>query len=462
MSTQKLPYDPKDKQSIIEYAQILVNSTLRNHISVETIQDIHKHKGSFGNVVEEYYFMYKPNSKSGPDFEKVGMELKTTPLKKDKKGNYSSKERLVITMINYMHIVSETFETSTFLYKASDILLISYLYDKDKNPLDYIIEVVAEWGLPKKDLPIFKQDWEIIVNKIRSGKAHEISSSDTMYLEACTKAANSSKRQKQPYSSNLAKPRAWALKSSYMTTVQNKLLGEMQSVKRNAGEENLPLIKLVQKRFEPYFGVTKEELAQQFNLVKDNTHTPKSQTALITHHILGVDENSKIEEFEKAGIEPKSIRIMKNGKPKEAMSFPKFDYYNLVNTEFEDSDFYGYLQKKYLFVIFREDEDGSYRLTDIAFWQMRDKDLEEARKCYEEMRHRTKEGKAEDSVKTFENRCCHVRPHARNAHDMLPAPPDGHLVVKKSFWLNRDYLQKEIESALQESKNRNKYKPSTS
>ena len=40
---------------------------------------------------------------------------------------------------------------------------------------------------------------------------------------------------------------------------------------------------------------------------------------------------------------------------KEAMSFPSFDYFKLLERDFWRSDFYGYMQQKYLFVVFRED-----------------------------------------------------------------------------------------------------------
>ena len=450
-NTEQLPYDPTDKESIIVYAQELVGSTLREHIDVDEIPDIRRRKGSFGNAVECYFFKYDINSDSAPDFSEVGMELKTTPLKKVAGNQYKSKERLVITMINYMDIVNETFETSSFMHKADDILLISYLYEKDKDPLDYIVEIVAEWGIPAEDLPQIKRDWELVVNKIRAGKAEEISGSDTLYLEACTKAQTSKDRRKQPFSSVLAKPRAWALKASYMTAVSNKLLQKMEPIKRGRGEEKLDLIALVKKRFAPYFGKTEDELGCGLGLFKkDGTkRKPKQLTALITKRLLGVDEDSKIAEFEKAGIKTKTLRLKRNGVPKEAVSFPYFDYFELAETDFEDSGFYDYLQQKYLFVIYREDEGerGVYRLADVMFWQMPDDDLDEAKRCYDEMRKRVIEGRADESVKSSENRCCHVRPHARNAEDTLPVP-NGKPEVKKCFWLNQAYLKEEIQKRL--------------
>lgn len=450
-----LPYDPTDADSIVEYATILVGSTLREHIDVDVIDNPAKRKGSFGNAIEQYYFKYDLNSDSNPDFSEVGMELKTTPVKKNKNGAFSAKERLVLTMINYMNIVDETWETSSLLKKSSDILLISYLYEKDKDPLDYSIVVVARWGLPKEDYPVFKEDWETVVNKIRAGKAHEISGSDTLYLEACTKAANSSVRRVQPFSSIEAKPRAWALKSSYMTAVQNSMIENMQSIERAQDEEDMSLLSLIRKKFEPYVGFTEDELGKRFGFLREGKRKPKNLCALIAKRILGVDDNRPVAEFEKANIKPKTIRMKRNGRPKEAVSFPAFDYVKLANTDFEESKLKSYLDIRYLFVLYAEDEHerNVYRLTDTVLWKMSDNDLDEAKACYNEMKRRVQTGRADESVKSSENRCCHVRPHGRNAQDTLMTPY-GVPVVKKCFWLNTAYLAGEIEKARRQDESR--------
>ena len=448
MSKNKLPYDKTDRTSIFNYAIELRGSTLREKTDAEEISDIRKNKGSFGSAVETYYFMLDANSESEADFKEAGLELKTTPLKQNKDGHLAAKERLVIGMIDYMQVVNETFETSHLMEKAEDILLISYLWKPDMDPLDYrveIVDIVSFPDLPEGDLTQIKADWETVVNKVRDGRAHEISGSDTLYLEACTKAANSKARRKQPYSTIEAKPRAWALKSSFMTAMSNRIIENMQSIERSLSEQGMTLLQLVRSRFEPYFGLTEEELGKRFGYIKPKKRKPKNLCALITQSILGVSNDAKIEEFEKAGIKPKTMRIKRNGTPKESVSFPRFDYFELVETPFEDSDFAEYLDQKYLFVIYREDEQERdlYRLADVAFWQMPDDDLEEAERCYEEMRSRVANGRAQDSVKSSENRCCHVRPHGRDNTDTLPTP-QGDMVVKKCFWLNAQYLKREI------------------
>jgi len=450
MTDTELPYNIHDANSVVEYAFELIGKTLREAANVDEIADPKRRKGSLGNAIEYYYFHMDPNSRSAPDFEEVGIELKVTPRKLTKKGERVAKERLVISMINYMDVVNEEFETSSLMHKADDMLLIFYLYDKDKDPLDYDIEIVARWGIPDEDLPIIKKDWETVVNKVRAGLAHELSGSDTLYLEACTKSSNSSVRREQPFSDIPAKPRAWAFKASYMTNVAAGLDEGMQSIERKQGEEEASLFDLVRERFAPYFGQTEQELAETFGYAREGKRPPKNLCALITKKILGVTEDAKIAEFEKAGIQTKTLRLQKNGRPKEAVSFPYFDYCELVETPFEESDLHEQLSTRFMFVLFRESEEepGVYRLADIAFWQMPDADLEEAQACYEEMQRRVRDGHAEDSVKSSENRCCHVRPHGRNAQD-TNMTPYGVPVIKKCFWLNQAYLKDEIEKITQ-------------
>lgn len=437
-----LGYDPCSQESIIEYAGQLAGKTLREATGISQIDDPHRRRGAFGNALEEFYFKIPPNSSPKADFDGAGLELKSTPLKRNKNGELAAKERLVISQINFMNVVDEDFEHSHLMDKAENILLVSYLYEQDKDPLDYVIQSAVRWSFPEDDLPQIKKDWEAVVGKVRSGHAEDISGSDTLYLEACTKAKDSTVRTRQPYSDALAKPRAWALKASYMTAVQRKIIDELQSIPRAAGEKNLGLLELLRSRFAPYLGMSEAQLAEKFHVSGS-----KDRCARITKKILGVNESSEIEEFAKAGIVPKTIRVRTSGRPKEALSFPTFDYYELLERDFEDSDFYGYLMQKYLFVLYREDAEGVYRLRDICFWQMSEDDLFDARLCYDQMRENVRKGRADISVKSSENRCCHVRPHGRDGKDTRPQPY-GPPVVKKSFWLNQGYLQEELARAL--------------
>jgi DNA mismatch repair endonuclease MutH len=442
--TNKLPYDSSTPESIVYYSLNLEGKTLREACGVQSVSEHASNKGALGSAVEQYFFKYSPNSNPGPDFAQAGIEVKTTPLKLNKKGQKVAKERLVLSMINYMEVVNETWETSAVLRKSKHILLLFYMYEPGVNPVDYRFELAKLWEIPPEDLPTIKQDWQCVVDKVRAGRAHEISGADTLYLEACTKAANSAVRRPQPFSAEPAKPRAWALKQSYMTAIAQKLL-DAQAISRSEAQVTLSLKELVRARFSAYFGKTEEELAQLFGLAGTGARKPKNLCALITKRILGVDPDQKILEFEKAGVKTKTIRVKTNGVPKESISFPAFDYFDLAKTPFEQSAFLEQLEQKYLFVIYAESAacPGKFCLQDVLFWQMPEADLPEARACYEEMQLRVRAGRANESVRASENRCCHVRPHGRNAQDTLPTPA-GPPEVKKCFWLNAQYIATEL------------------
>lgn len=79
-----LPYNEKDISSIFDYSKRLVNKCLRDF--APNAED-HKGKGGLGQLVEELFFQYAPNSRQGADFAFVNAELKCTPLKESlKKG----------------------------------------------------------------------------------------------------------------------------------------------------------------------------------------------------------------------------------------------------------------------------------------------------------------------------------------------------------------------------------------
>ena len=77
----KLPYNPNDKKSVIDYAKLLKNNTLRNLCNPVILEHNYTGKGNFGLILEKFYFGYDPNSKSAADFFEIGMELKSSPLK---------------------------------------------------------------------------------------------------------------------------------------------------------------------------------------------------------------------------------------------------------------------------------------------------------------------------------------------------------------------------------------------
>lgn len=456
--------DITSADSIIEFAKKLKNQTLREACSVEIEKHGYKGKGNFGQILEKFYFGYEPNSDAEPDFKEAGIELKSSPLKTLKNGDFRSKERLVLNIINYLEVHEENFETSSFWKKNAHLLLVFYLHDKDLDILDYLIKLVDSWKYPPEDLKIIRHDWETINKKIKDGKAHELSEGDTFYLGACTKGTTALKSyREQPFSKEKAKQRAYSLKQGYVNHIIANIAQEETAVYGKIIEQSeiLDAVQFIEEivvsKFQPFYGKSAEEIEQSFELKLNRK--AKSYFANLTNAILGIELGQKIEEFEKADIQVKTIRLKENNLPKEDVSFPTFEYRELIETEWEDSDFKTILESKF-FLVFYQFENDKLILRKVQFWNMPYSDIQEAKTVWDKMVDTVLKGEIVKEVtdkgvrkthfpKKTENRISHVRPHAQNTADTYELPVSDKLTglsefTKHCFWLNASYVKDEI------------------
>lgn len=462
----KLPYNPSDKNSVLEFAKKLKEKTLRQVCQTSILDHTYSGKGNFGQVLEKYYFGYNPNSNAEADFAKIGMELKSSPLKQLKNKEYRSKERLVLNIINYFNVVNQDFENSDFIKKNASILLIFYLHQAGYDILDLIIKLVDEWNFPSTDLEVIKKDWETIRKKIEEGKAHELSEGDTFYLGACTKGANALSVRKQPFSEIPAKQRAFSFKQGYVNHIIASIAGESKEVYGKlissvAVAKKQTIEEIVISKFKPYYGKTEEEIVQKLGL--ELNRKAKSFYASLTKAILGISLDKEIEEFEKAEIIVKTVRLKENNLPKEDISFPTFKFEELVNEDWENSDFKDILEHKFLFVFFQFEQEKLV-LRKAKFWNMPYLDLLEVEKVWLKTQHIVAKGEIVRGLKTDKNgkisrltnfpnkefsQVSHVRPHAKDAYDTYQLPKKDKLTkqseyTKHCFWLNNSYVKNEI------------------
>jgi DNA mismatch repair protein MutH len=439
-----LPYDDLDPLSIEAWGKRLVGRTLREMLPHADQVGVVRGKGSFGEILERYYFGINPGNRPTPDFEEAGVELKSTPVKLNPRGKLVPKERLVLGLINYMDIVDQSWETSSFRHKNANLLIVFYRWVDGLSDLDYPIELVRLWSFPESDLEIIRDDWESVVDKVRDGRAHRLSEGDTEYLAATVKGQKATDRRIQPYSDEPAKPRAFSLKASYMSTVWDE--SQLRAAEAVASVADLragrTLEQIVNEHFRPYIGMTASSIAKRLDSQIDVT--AKNYFAVLTKRMLGISEERAIAEFEKGGITVRTIRLLPNGRPKEDISFPAFDYLDLVTQDWEDSDFREQLTTRFFFVIYQLDSAGQPVLLTTRFWTMPEDDVDTyGRDCFDETIIRIEAGRANELPHKSENPACHVRPHGRNSRDLLPTP-DGGQAVRKSFWLNGQYVRDQL------------------
>lgn len=429
------PYDPKDKESILKHAKKLKGQTLNDFLIVGEINE--NNKGGFGQILEQGYFHLDNNNKPVPDFKEVGMELKSTPMRKLKNGSHSPKERLALCIINYEDIVNQTFEES-FMAKNKNLLIVFYLYEKEKRPLEYRILDTTEWIFPENDLEIIRRDWKDIRDMVNQGLAHEISGGMTFYLEAMPKGAGHGKDMRiQPFSDIPAMQRAFGLKGKYVKQIFNSLKDFEPVVKDSSELKYRHIEEIVAEKFAPYIGLSIEEILDMTGIVFEEG---KGRYASLVRAMLGVKKRN-IEEFEKAGIIMKTLRLEHNGKLKESISFPYIRFDEIVDEEWEESVAYDIMASRFLFVVFQKSQDGKTSLfRGIKFWSMTNDDLEMVHLVWQNTVDKIKAGDYDNFIPISGCKISHVRPHGRDSKD-LAMGPDGKKYKKQCFWLNARYVR---------------------
>ena len=432
-------YDESSVESIVTYAKLLVGKSLAEASSVNRARLKAKGKGGLGVLVEWAFFDLKVGNKPEPDFEKAELELKTTGLIR-RNGHLQAKERLKLTSIDYFELADEDWLKSRVVRKCGRMLLLTYLYEVNVELCDlrfHDLQLLINLLDPiSVDTAQFQRDYERIQQVIREGKAHELSSGDTLYLEAITSGAGKGKGlKKQPYSSQLAKPRALAIKSSYLTAL---LQGAKNNTLLLSSEATLETE--TSRAFRPFLGLSLEEIAKRTGLFG----SPQSNKGYHRSLAISILANggSSVPELQKADIELKTIRAKASGNLREAMSFPGFKYLDLVEESWDDSDFCQRIERKFLFVVFQAEPDGTEVLRKVGYWNMPFIDREVAREVWEETQRRVIAG-SYVFPKSSESTVAHVRPKARNAQD-LQITPQGTFEKKYAFWLNRGYLEQVV------------------
>lgn len=454
----RLLYDKSDAASIFEYSKRLLNNTLRDFIT-EDYEPL-KGKGGLGQMVENIFFLLKTNNNPEADFSAAGMELKCTPLKLGKNDEYLIKERLVCNMINYGEVVNEPFDKSHFFLKCQLMLLLFYLYKKDCNNLDLKFIFSVLWKLPEKDLLIIRHDYEVIIDKIKRGEAHLLSEGDTMYLGACRKGQKGDSLMQQPYSPIGAPRRAFSLKMAYMRTILKYMLDSGQNAVANfkLSEQQLVSTRSLQKssfediilkRFAKYSGKSFGNIANKVGV--DLSNNPKNKFALVASAVAAAGKCgnvNKTEEFLKAGLTMKTIRVQANGTIKESMSFENIDYLEVSECEnWYESRLYEIFSSRFLFVVFRERHKGEadYLLDDVFFWTMPQEDLSSAEDYWLHIKNNVHANHISEEYwwKAGDRKKFHVRPKAQKAKD-LAATPNGGMAKKFCYWFNNSYVKEII------------------
>lgn len=478
-SYSEASFDSGSPLSIYDYSRFLIGHSLRSLLGDIAVEHKRKGKGGLGQMVEELFFRYEVNSSRKADFGEAGVELKCTPLLRNKAdGSFRIKERLVCTMIDYFELVDTRFEDSHLLAKCRLMLLLFYLHVSGVPIYDYEFLYRVLWQIPEKDLLLIKRDYDTIADKVRRGEAHLLSEGDTMYLGAARKGQKGDGPQSQPFSTIKANKRAFSLKPAYMRYILRHVVESGKDSFTNyvsAGKPEYELVgaeelkrssfeEIIIKRFSGFYGLNYLEICANLGITP---YQSKSKYADVAGLIASNSKSKRIadsEEFVKSGIMMKTVRLSANGMPEESMSFKNIDYQEVFdNDDWFESEAYEIFTNRFLFVVFKPEPgetitvhnnktdldvtEQSYILDKVFFWTMPPEDLANARLYWENIRENVVDNKIQLSEfwKIADNRDFHVRPKASVKVQLTPNPQGG-MAEKFCYWFNAAYVKRIIDS----------------
>ncbi|MFA5421317.1 MAG: Sau3AI family type II restriction endonuclease [Bacilli bacterium] len=447
------------EKEILETAKQLVNKTL-GQLGFDDFGNA-ANKGNIGSFIEENVFGYKPNNDNNPDFLDAGIELKVTPIKRNENGTFSSKERLVLNIIDYFEEAKATFETSSFYKKNKKLLICFYKYIKGIPETDFEFTAYDLYEFEKSlEYRTIMRDWEIIHSKIVTGKAHEISESDTTFLAACTKGANALTRRCQPHGIEEAKQRAYSFKTGFMTRLYREIIHRIGPyVPRFVSDDEWmadTLEESYKSKLSQYYGKSVPDLKNIFSL----KFSSKDINFKIAQKMLGLTgKQSSTQEMLDSGIKLKTVRLNHNGIPHESMSFPTFEFEELINTTWEESDIReNFVDWKLMLFVFKDNEHGNPHFEKIVFWNIPNRIVDgPIKQTFEfcarliangEALYFDNHGRIKDHFpkeKRNSNDVCHVRPHANKAVNVFQLPladksTGKTAYTKQCFWFNKVFI----------------------
>jgi len=211
---------PATEQELLERVGLLAGKTI-GRVAVElelaAPSDQKRNKGWTGQLAE-HYLGATASTLSEPDFQLIGVELKTLPV--NRQGNPA--ESTYVCTLALDQTIGSSWESSAVRKKLSRVLWLPIESDQTIPYTHRRFGTAILWSPTPEQESVLKNDWEEIMELVSTGNLDKVSSSQGRYLQIRPKAANAASLGKS-YSSegipNQSLPRGFYLRSLFTRTV---------------------------------------------------------------------------------------------------------------------------------------------------------------------------------------------------------------------------------------------------
>ena len=190
-----MPLPPRSEEELEDRANALAGHTLGDlarALSIEVSSDATKTKGKWGDILEKALGA-TGGSRSAHDFEHLGVELKSVPMRQDGKPIEST----YVCVLDLRTTEGARWETSWARAKLSRVLFVPILaQDPDwqkRRPGRPTL-----WSPTEAQDAALKADFDEIVGAFGAGRIEEVTAHWGKYMQVRPKARNGEKTERVP------------------------------------------------------------------------------------------------------------------------------------------------------------------------------------------------------------------------------------------------------------------------
>lgn len=179
---------PRDETELLARARRLAGrmlGELAGELGVAVPTDLRRHKGWVGQLIEQALGA-SAGSLAAPDFEAIGVELKTLPVD----GRGLPRESTYVCTVP-LEAAGEDWEHSWLRRKLARVLWLPVQAEKDVGLPQRRIGSALLWSPAPEEEVLLRRDWEELTERILLGELEQISARHGEVLQIRPKAADS-------------------------------------------------------------------------------------------------------------------------------------------------------------------------------------------------------------------------------------------------------------------------------